>query len=372
MANFSALDAQYMARALKLAAYGRYSTTPNPCVGCVILGQNGQIIGEGWHQKAGEAHAEVIALQQAGEGAQGASAYVTLEPCSHHGRTPPCADALIKAGIKRVVVASTDPNPQVNNGGIERLRSHGIEVEVGLHAAQSDQLNVGFLQRMRKQKPRIVAKLASSIDGKIALANGASKWISSAHSRADVQIHRASACAILTGADTIINDNPQLNVRAELLPEKIANLFALRKRQPDRIIIDSRNRLDHQYQIFHDTHPCIVLNHEPNSALPAKVQQVQLPRDGAHLCLKAIIKCMAHATYNTVWLECGAQLAGAFLQASLLDELILYQAPIIMGNDAKDMLTLDTITSMQATHRLQQKDLRQLGDDIKRHFVISS
>ena len=233
-----------MLRALELAAKGRYSTTPNPRVGAVIVDDAGQLVGEGYHQKSGEAHAEVHALRQAKDKAKGATCYVTLEPCSHMGKTPPCADALIAAGVKKVIIASVDANPLVNHNGIAKLKQAGIAVETGLLKDQADDLNRAFFHRMQHAMPWVTVKLASSLDGKTALANGVSKWITGEKARADVQDLRAQSCAILSGADTVLADNPQLNVRPSLLSKEAQTAFAYRQKQPLRVLVDSKNRLN--------------------------------------------------------------------------------------------------------------------------------
>ena len=254
----SAIDATYMARAIQLARRGQWTTTPNPNVGCVVV-KDGEIVGEGWHQKAGGPHAEVHALAMAGEKAKGATAYVTLEPCSHYGRTPPCAQGLIKAGVARVVAAMVDTNPQVSGRGLKMLEDAGIQTEYGVLEAQARALNPGFFKRMAGLGPWITCKLASSLDGKTALDNGVSQWITSKQARADVQRYRAASCAIVSSAQTVIMDNASLNVRHSELGSAADAIDAESLRQPVRVIIDSQNRLTPDLKLFQNPSPIILI-----------------------------------------------------------------------------------------------------------------
>lgn len=370
---FSDLDKKMMSRALDLAHKGIYSTTPNPRVGCVIIDPAGTIIGEGFHQKAGEAHAEVAALNQAREKAQGACVYVTLEPCAHHGRTPPCAQALIDAKVKKVVVACTDPNPQVSAKGIEMLRAAGIEVLVGLLEKQALALNKAFMFRMQHNRPFISVKLAASLDGKTALSNGESKWITSAPARGDVQYHRASACAILSGADTVIADNPQLNVRANELSEEVAAQFAWRNKQPLRVLIDSKNRLQaNKYQLFQDRQATLVYNTSFNDALSCdhdcvSQQQVSSKQMGTDLFvdLHCLFADLAKREINHVWVEAGASLSGALFEMGLVDELILYQAPKILGSSARALTNIRSKDLLNEAIQGKVLSVKTVGLDTK-------
>jgi len=369
---FSVEDHQYMARALQLAARGIYTTSPNPNVGCVLVAQ-GHIVGEGYHHRAGGPHAEVHALRMAGEKARGATAYVTLEPCSHFGRTPPCANALIEAGVSRVVAAMVDPNPQVAGRGLRRLADVGIETASGLMQAEAEALNRGFLQRMRTGRPYVRVKLAASLDGKTALANGESQWITSPAARADVQRWRAASSAILTGAATVVRDNPSLNVRWSDLPESVrADYPEAELRQPVRIVIDSQRRLSREARLFQlpgavwlaRTDPAVPggdpLGQIPDTELlftPADPQgKVQLPLLLQHLAARNI---------NDLWVEAGATLAGALLQAGLVDELIVYLAPKLMGHDAQSLIRLPEFHHMTDVLHWQWHDVRPVGDDFR-------
>lgn len=357
----------YMARALQLAELGRYSTSPNPRVGCVIV-NNGEIVGEGWHQKAGEPHAEVHALRMAGDNARGATAYVTLEPCSHHGRTPPCAEGLIKAGVARVVGACSDPNPLVAGRGYNLLRDAGIEVITPCLEAQAIDLNKGFMQRMRSGMPWVRAKLAQSLDGRTAMASGESQWITGAAARADVQRLRAQSCAVITGAGSVLTDNPSMTVRpAETGIEQEQRLW----RQPLRVIIDGQQRLSGNEQIF--SLPGDILLAVSNAA-SCKVRRDeslgtlsiwQAPLTVANkVDLPALLAELGERGCNEVLLESGAQLAGAFAAAGLISELVLYCAPTILGSEARPLLSLG-LERMEQQLRWRWQDVRMVGGDLK-------
>lgn len=372
--EFSANDAKMMARALKLARKGKQSTTPNPHVGCVIINSQQQIIGEGFHKKAGEGHAEAVALQQLKGMADGATAYVTLEPCAHHGQTPPCAQALIDAKIKRVVVACTDPNPLVSGKGIAMLLSAGIEVSLGLMHASAMALNKAFFFRMQHKRPFITVKLAASLDGKTALANGHSKWITGPLARADVQRHRAGACAILTGADTVIADNPKLNVRVEELPPDLSEQFLWRGRQPLRVVIDSQNRLSaSKYQIFQDGHQTLVYNVNNNADLPnlagISYSQKQLGTVQQHtreyIDLTAVLTDLHNMGINQLWVEAGQKLSGALFDSGVVDQLILYQAPKILGSSAKGLTRVTAKSNLCQALTGEVSFVGVLGSDTK-------
>lgn len=344
--DFSLADAEMMALALKLAAQGKYSTTPNPHVGCVVVSEHNEIVGQGFHKKAGEAHAEVIALSQAKDKAKGSTVYVTLEPCAHFGRTPPCATALINARVKKVIIACTDPYEKVSGKGIAMLEAAGIEVKLGLMRDSALALNESFFFAIAHKRPFITVKLAASLDGKTALASGESKWITSPQARADVQCHRAGACAILTGADTVRHDNPALTVRANELPHDINEQFSWRQRLPLRVVIDSQNRLDAaHYQIFQDGYSTLVYNKQHNSLLDGlesslyQQKQIQtLSKNGRdYIDLQALMLDLTSMGVNNVWVEAGEKLTGALFDIGLVDRLVLYQAPKILGASARGL-----------------------------------
>jgi diaminohydroxyphosphoribosylaminopyrimidine deaminase/5-amino-6-(5-phosphoribosylamino)uracil reductase len=364
--QFNAFDARMMALAIQLAKRGQYTTSPNPNVGCVLVNQQGEIIGQGWHQKAGTPHAEIHALQQAGSKAKGATAYVTLEPCSHFGRTPPCALSLIEGGVTKVVAAMVDPNPLVAGSGLAKLQDAGILTAHGLMQTQAEELNRGFIKRMQSGRPWVTVKLAASLDGKTALANGQSKWITGPLARQDVQRHRARSCAILSGSGTVLADNPSLNVRyAELgLPNSV--LAEDNLRQPIKVILDGRNQLKADLICLQTTSPTILINSRLNAApFLTSVSQWQAPYDGNQLNLAAVFEYLGSQQINSVWVEAGAKLAGALLQSKLIDELILYQAPKLMGNSGQDLFAIEPLTSMQQAYSLTWTDIRQIGPDLK-------
>jgi diaminohydroxyphosphoribosylaminopyrimidine deaminase/5-amino-6-(5-phosphoribosylamino)uracil reductase len=364
--QFSALDSQMMASAIQLAKRGQYTTSPNPNVGCVIVDIAGVIVGQGWHHQAGTPHAEVHALKQAGAKAAGATAYVTLEPCSHFGRTPPCANALIDAGISRVVAAMVDPNPLVAGSGLAKLEQAGINTAHGLMQTQAEQLNRGFIKRMQTGRPWVTVKLAASLDGKTALANGQSKWITGPLARQDVQRHRALSCAILSGSGTVMADNPLLNVRFKELALDEKTLAENELRQPLKVILDGRNQLTPDLQCLQSAHPSLIINSVFNP-LPffANVSQWQAPYADNKLQLAAVFDYLGTQQLNHIWVEAGAKLAGALLQSKLIDELILYQAPKLMGNTGQDLFAIEPLTTMQQAYTLNWTDIRQIGPDLK-------
>jgi len=369
MAAFSAQDARFMAQALRLAERGILSVRPNPAVGCVIV-KDARVVGEGWHIRAGEPHAEVYALAAAGKQARDATAYVTLEPCSHHGRTPPCCDALIAAGVSRVVVAMQDPNPQVSGRGLARLRNAGIDVSVGLMAESARALNPGFLSRIERDRPFVRVKVAASLDGRTALANGQSKWITGEAARADVQRLRARSGAILTGVDTVLIDDPLLTVR---LPE--FELF-----QPLRVVADSRLRAPIDAQLFNTGGKVLVVTCQTSidseqhanqiALLQAKgVDLVGVPCVDGRLDLAALLFVLAKDYHvNDLMVEAGATLTGAFVQQRFADELWWYGAACVMGNEARSALTLPRINDMNDVHHLTLIDQRQVGQDWRLRF----
>lgn len=350
------LAEQYMTRALQLAQRGIFTTDPNPRVGCVIT-KDGEIVGEGWHQQAGDAHAEVYALREAGDNAYGADCYVTLEPCSHTGRTPPCAEALIKAGIKRVFIAMKDPNPLVAGKGITKLQASGINVESGLLESQAQVLNKGFCQRMLLKRPYVRSKIAMSLDGRTAMASGESKWITSSAARQDVQKLRAQSSAILTGIGTVIADDPALTVRPEgnWYPE-------LTVRQPLRVVVDSQLKISEQAKIFSTEGPVLIATTIDNAHHKA-AECVTLAAKQNHVDLAALMIELAQREMNTIMVEAGAQLNGALLQAGLIDELIIYMAPKLMGNAAQGLFHLPELQKMADNIDLNISDIRAVGQD---------
>lgn len=361
-------DQQMMLRAITLAKHGRYTTAPNPKVGCVIVNDS-DIVGEGYHYQAGQPHAEVFALRQAQHRAQGATVYVTLEPCSHHGRTSPCAEALINAKVARVVCAMVDPNPNVAGRGIALLKAAGIEVDVGVLAIEAQTLNPGFIKQMTHQMPYVELKLAASLDGRTALANGVSKWITGPKARADVQHFRAQAGAILSTSATVIADNPSLNVRWSELGESVQQAYPQAAlRQPTRVIIDSQNRLTPEYQLFNLPGETILARAMLGTEVwPDSVQQWQIPTqtNSQQLDLVALLSQLADYGINHIWVEAGASLAAALLQQQLVDSLILYQAPKLMGSDSRGLIDISGLTTMAQTPLLTITDVAMVGEDIR-------
>ncbi|MCH1929064.1 bifunctional diaminohydroxyphosphoribosylaminopyrimidine deaminase/5-amino-6-(5-phosphoribosylamino)uracil reductase RibD [Shewanella sp. A25] len=366
--NWSVLDNQMMSRAIQLARKGFYTTRPNPSVGCVIVKDN-LIVGEGYHQRAGEPHAEVHALRMAGENARGATAYVTLEPCSHYGRTPPCALALINIGVKRVVVAAQDPNPQVGGRGIQMLRDAGIEVDVGLHRDEAYTLNLGFMQRMEIGLPWVTVKLAASLDGKTALSNGVSKWITGTEARRDVQRLRLRSCALITGIETILADDPFLNVRYQELGSVKDSLNEERLLQPLRVILDSRCRMPGSAALFAIDSPILLVStlaysEEFKAQLPEHVTCLQLSAVDGRVSLAELLAYLGQSC-NQVLVEAGATLAGAFLAEGLVNELVLYQAMKILGGKARNLLELPDYQTMSDIPEFTPMDVRKLGADTR-------
>lgn len=354
--SFSTIDHAHMAQALRLAAHGLYTARPNPVVGCVIA-QGAMMVGEGWHARAGEPHAEIHALEQAGERARGATAYVTLEPCVHMGRTGPCTDALIAAGVTRVVAALRDPFPKVDGAGFEKLRAAGVEVESGLMEVQAQRLNRGFLSRMQRGRPWLRVKLATSLDGRTALANGDSRWISGPASRLDVQRWRARAGALMTGAGTVLVDDPQLTVRlgddTPFLP-------------PLRVVLDPGLATIHRGRVREGDAPTLYV-HAPDARVPRGVDadMVAVPVRAGRFDLEAVLRLLAERGINEVQLEAGATLAGAFLAAGLVDELLLYVAPVLLGAQARPLFDGLGIEAMSQRHDLRLVETRRVGDDLR-------
>jgi len=346
-----------MAQALHLAERGLYSTSPNPRVGCVLV-KDGQLIGEGWHERAGEPHAEVHALRTAAAAAKGATAYVTLEPCSHHGRTPPCADALIAAGIARVVVAMQDPNPQVAGQGIARLQLAGIAVECGLMETSAQALNPGFVSRMTRGLPLVRSKIAMSLDGRTALKNGESQWITGAAARRDGHHWRARSCAVLTGIGTVLADDAQLTVR------DVATT-----RQPLRVVLDSALQMPLSARMLQGGNVLIYsANRDAQkiAALENAGARVEvLSAANGRVDLQACLQDLATRGCNEVLVEAGATLNGALLQAGLIDELLLYLAPQLLGDMARGMAMLGELTKLDQRVELAWQDARNVGNDLR-------
>jgi diaminohydroxyphosphoribosylaminopyrimidine deaminase/5-amino-6-(5-phosphoribosylamino)uracil reductase len=346
-----------MAQALRLAEQGMYSTSPNPRVGCVLVADE-KMIGSGWHRRAGEPHAEVHALLEAGDRARGATAFVTLEPCSHHGKTPPCADALIEAGVSRVVIAVQDLNPKVAGEGIARLRSAGISVDCGLMEAAARELNIGFFARMTRGTPWLRSKIAISLDGRTALANGVSKWITGEAARKDAQYWRARSCAVLTGIATVLADDARLNVR-DITTD----------RQPLRVVLDSKLRMPLTARMLQGGDVLIytaVRDTERIAALEKVGATVSvLPDVNRQVDLTAMLRDLAQRGCNEVLLEAGSTLNGAMLRAGLVDELVLYIAPQLLGDKARGMAQLGELTGLDQRINLEWQDMRQVGSDLR-------
>jgi len=355
--SFSEFDHRCMASALQLAHQGLNTTHPNPRVGCVIS-RDSHVIGRGWHERAGEAHAEIHALREAGEKSAGATAYVTLEPCSHAGRTPPCVDALIEAKVTRVVCALIDPNPEVSGGGISRLQEAGIEVQSGLMAEQAEELNVGFLSRMRKGRPYVRIKLAQSTDGHVALSDGSSQWISGPQARADVQQWRARSDAILTGVGTVLADDPSLNVR---LDDHDA--------QPLRVIVDSRWRTPPNARLLGLEGRVVIAGLEgsmpPDALHKAGADCIALPETGGRVDLSALLLELGSREINELQVEAGATLCGALLEQELVDEVLIYQAPVFLGGGAVSPFASPRLDNMDDRVHLQWIDSRRIGKDMR-------
>ena len=357
-------DHLFMARALRLARKGLYSTHPNPRVGCVIV-RDGQIVGEGWHARAGEPHAEVHALRQASDKARGATAYVTLEPCSHHGRTPPCADALVAAGVSRVVAAMQDPNPQVAGSGLLRLAQAGIEVASGVLESEARALNAGFIKRMEHGLPFVRVKLAMSLDGRTAMASGESQWITGPAARAEVQRLRAQASVVLSGADTVLADDARLTVRADELGLGAEMTELAQRRPPLRVLVDGRLRVPLS-KTFFQVGPALVATCAAATARDRYQEDghelLAVPGSNGHVDLRKLLLELASRGVNEVLVEAGPRLAGAFARAGLVDEYRIFMAPKLLGSSARALLDLP-LNRMAEAPELQILDIRAVGDD---------
>jgi diaminohydroxyphosphoribosylaminopyrimidine deaminase/5-amino-6-(5-phosphoribosylamino)uracil reductase len=363
---FTAQDRQWMAEALRLAEQGTTTTQPNPRVGCVIV-RDGQVVGRGFHARAGEPHAEVMALREAGDQARGGTAYVTLEPCAHVGRTPPCAPQLAAAGVVRVVSALTDPDPRVAGAGHGLLESQGIRVDVGLLAEEARWLNRGFLSRIERGRPWVTAKIAQSLDGRTALANGESRWITGVEARRDVQFLRARHGAILTGIDTVLTDDARLNVRLSAEALGIEGPV----RQPVRVVLDSGLRLPPFAPIF-DAEGDVWLytrniqegiHHEGLSARGATL--IAAPHDGTGLDLDFVLQDLADRGINEVLVEAGPKLIWALIDHQRVDELVVYQAPILLGHQAQPSLALEALAQLDQAPRWHILESKSVGPDLR-------
>ena len=365
----TAADAAWMARALLLATHGLYTTGVNPRVGCVLVKDN-QLIGEGWHERAGEAHAEVMALRDAerrGHDVKGATAYVTLEPCAHHGKTPPCAEALINAGISRVVAAMADPNPLVAGKGFALLQAAGIAVAAPLMAAEAEALNVGFVKRMRLGLPWVRLKMAGSLDGRSALVNGQSQWITGPEARADGHRFRARAQAIITGVGTVVADDPQLTVRGVAAPTGQTGQ-PLPRTAPLRVVVDTHLRTPTSASILRGG--CLIATASVDPIKTAALQAagaeiVVLPSADGRVDMDALLRHLAQRGTNEVHVEAGAQLSGSFIKADLVDELLLYLAPTLLGSDARGWFDGLNLSRLGQKIRLKFQDVRLLGPDLR-------
>ncbi|HSS63685.1 MAG TPA: bifunctional diaminohydroxyphosphoribosylaminopyrimidine deaminase/5-amino-6-(5-phosphoribosylamino)uracil reductase RibD [Gammaproteobacteria bacterium] len=360
-------DSKHMARALKLAQRGLYSTDPNPRVGCVLV-RHGAVVGEGFHARAGDAHAEIKAIEAAGEAARGATAYVTLEPCCHSGRTGPCTQRLIAAGVGTVVAAMRDPNPEVCGQGLAALESAGVRVREGLMKSEAADLNPGFISRMIRGRPHLRLKLAASLDGRTALASGESRWITGAEARRDVQRLRARSSAVLTGVGTVLADDPRLDVRENFCPRAAYDGGQIR--QPLRVIVDSRLRTPPAARIISPPGSVLVATRDDGTSAAdalrsAGAEVAAFPASGERVDLALLLASLAERGINELHAECGATLAGALLEAGLVDELVLYLAPVLLGSNARPLAVLEEITGMGQRLELHLQELRAVGEDIR-------
>ncbi len=350
-------DYQHMAQALQLARRGLYTTSPNPRVGCVIV-RDEKVIGSGWHERAGGPHAEVLALREASAAARGATLYVTLEPCHHHGRTPPCDQAVIAAGVERVVVAMSDPDPRTSGAGIDALRAAGIAVDVGVMESEARELNIGFISRLQRGRPWTRMKIAASLDGRTALLNGDSQWITGAPARRDGHHWRARACAVLTGIGTVRADDPQMTVR------EIETT-----RQPLRIVVDSKLEISPQAKILQGGAALIVCavddQNKKARLLSIGAEVLTLPDTQGKVDLQALLMELGRRGINELHIEAGAKLNGALIAANCVDELLMYFAPVLLGDAARGIADLPQIQSLRDKRKLKITETRTIGDDIR-------
>jgi len=361
MDEFSSEDYRYMADALRLAKRGTFTARPNPAVGCILVSPDQQVVGQGWHERAGEPHAEVNAINQAGDLARGATAYVTLEPCGHHGRTPPCTDKLVNAGVSRVVYAVEDPNPAVAGQGASQLKAAGIEVQSGLLADAATELNRGFFTRMQLQRPWVRSKLAVSLDGRTALASGESQWITGPEARLDVHRGRAGSGAVVTGIGTVLQDDPALNARVESENECL---------QPLRVVLDSGLKIPPQAKLFREDGPVMVMHCRGSDSAIAALESagatvVSVAATDGQINLQSALELLAENYINDVWVEAGPGLNGALLEAGLIDELIVYQAASVLGSDARGMFELSPLENMSKRLEFDLIDARRVGNDLR-------
>lgn len=354
---FTATDHAFMARALQLAQRGLDTTPPNPRVGCLVV-RHGRVVGEGWHVRAGEPHAEVHALRAAADQASGATVYVSLEPCSHHGRTPPCTDALIGAGVSRVVSAMQDPNPKVAGAGLQRLSAAGIRVECGLLEDEAREANIGFVSRMQRARPWLRVKVAASLDGRTALGNGVSRWITGPAARRDGHRWRARSCGVMTGIGTLLVDNPRLTVRE--VPAS---------RQPTRIVVDRHLELPPSAAILEGGNVLVFAAVEADEKArrlqQAGAEVIVLPDQSGKVDLLAMLGELARREMNEILVESGNRLNGALLRAGLVDELVVYLAPHLLGDSARGMFDLRELTALEERIELRVLDLRRVGNDLR-------
>jgi diaminohydroxyphosphoribosylaminopyrimidine deaminase/5-amino-6-(5-phosphoribosylamino)uracil reductase len=354
---FSTADHGFMGQALQLAARGLFTTTPNPRVGCVVV-RDGAAVATGWHERAGSPHAEVLALREAGERARGAALYLNLEPCSHHGRTPPCVDAIVAAGVGRVVAAMQDPNPKVSGAGFAKLRAAGIAVETGLMEDEARELNIGFVSRMSRRRPWVRLKIAASLDGRTALANGKSRWITGQPARADGHRWRARACAVLTGFGTVRDDDPQLNVRGIETP-----------RQPLKIVVDSKLETSPAARVLSGGNALVVGAVDDAKKIAALkgagAEVAVIPNDHGKVELFKLMEELARRELNEIHVEAGTRLNGSLLQAGVVDELLVYVAPSLIGDSGLGMFNLPELTDLGEATRLTIREVERLGEDVR-------
>lgn len=363
-------EKNYMKQAIQLACLGKYTTSPNPNVGCIIV-KNKKIVGKGWHMKFGDNHAEINALKIAGKQANKATAYITLEPCNHYGKTPPCCKALVNAGIKKVIIATLDPNPIISGKGVLELKKQGVIVKIGLLSQEAKEINKGFFKRMKTGMPFIQLKLAISIDGKTVSANGESKWITSIKSRNDVQNFRKLNDAILSTSETVIADDPKFIVRKKFLNKKkmlISNrkCIKINNSQPLRIIIDSKNRITPKHKLFNYKNKIWLIRlKKDHNIWPKYVEQIILDSKNKIVNLKKLIYFIGKNQINNLWIESGASLAGALVKLKLIDELILYISPKILGNLSRNSFIIPEIKKISESYNFKFYDIKYINPDLR-------